>query len=843
MVKYISKKHILFLARVLILVLPLSVFAQKRTYETNKLTTEPPHIDGILNDLAWENVEWSDQFVQIIPFENIRPTEQTQFKLTYDDDNLYFAIRAFDSAPDSIAKRLSRRDEFDGDWVKIHLDSYHDLLTGYTFGVNAAGVKGDQKITNDDDFDDNWDPIWYVKTSIDKEGWVAEMRIPLTQLRFGKQDAYIWGLQITRQLFRKGERTAWQFVSENASGWVHHFGEIYGIKDIKPQKQKDLTPYVLGKMENYKKETNNPYADGRDFSGAIGLDGKIGLTNDITLDFTINPDFGQVEADPSEVNLTTYETYLSEKRAFFIEGQDILSHSIEVGGSDNLFYSRRIGRRPGYSPTIDSDNEYVKMPQNTTILGAFKVTGKTKKGLSIGLMETVTQKEIAEIAAFNSDSALGNEYSLRQETVEPLTNYFVGRVEKDLNNSNTRVGLMATATNRDNSTDALKENMHSAAYTGGVNFSHQWKDKTYYVNFNAIAGQVQGSKEFIATTQNSAPHFFQRSDASHVEVDSTRTSLTGYGGAFEIGKAGNGKWRYESTVSLRSPGLNLNDMGYIRRNDLINQSFWVSYSEIVPKSFYRNYGFYVGQWSSATMEVEYQSFGVEAQFDIQFKNQWYAELGGSKEGKYLSPNELRGGPSLLYDGYNKLWTYIESDSRKNVVFSLTGRTGYRGGYSTAFNKLYLEVDLQLSDAFKVSLEPGVFTEYDKIAYVTTENDFDEVRYIRGYLKKIETNLILRFTYNITPDFTIQYYGMPFISAGKYQDFKYITDYRADNFNDRFALYSPEQIAYNAVEDAYTIDENKDGQVDYSFGNPNYNVLEFNSNLVLRWEYLPGSTVY
>jgi hypothetical protein len=283
-----------------------------------------------------------------------------------------------------------------------------------------------------------------------------------------------------------------------------------------------LTPYILGKYETYERDSENPYADGNEFGGSIGLDGKFGLTSDLTMDFSINPDFGQVEADPSEVNLSTYETMFSEKRNFFIEGKNILSHQIVGGGGnlslDNLFYSRRIGRYPGFYPDVDEDNnEYVKMPINTTILGAFKVTGKTKEGLSVGMLESITQQEKAQVSRSGVDT---------EETVEPFTNYFVTRLEKDMNNSNTQIGAIITATNRNLSSEDLINSMHKAAYTGGINLGHQWKDKTYYLNFNMVMSQVQGSTDAIYETQTNAPHFFQRSDAGYFEVDSTRKSLT-----------------------------------------------------------------------------------------------------------------------------------------------------------------------------------------------------------------------------------------------------------------------------------------------------------------------------
>ncbi len=835
----------LFLIYILILI-PNNLFGktledstkiEKREYTSTRISTTPPHIDGLLDEESWNQVEWSGNFVQREPYENEAPSQQTQFKLLYDDDNIYVGIRCFDSAPDSIEKRMSRRDGFDGDWVEINIDSYHDLRTAFSFTVSASGVKGDEAITNDDNWDDSWDPIWYVKTSIDNQGWIAEMRIPLSQLRFGKQEEYIWGLQISRRLFRKEEISCWQFVPQNSSGWVHEFGKLYGIKNITPKKQKDLTPYVVGRIENYKEEEENPFADGQDLTGTIGLDGKIGLTNDLTLDFTINPDFGQVEADPSEVNLTTFETKFDEKRPFFIEGKNIFDFSLTGGdgplSSDNLFYSRRIGKTPSLTPDTE-DDEYVKTPNNTTILGAFKISGKTKKGWSVGVLESVTEEEKALI---------DNNGVRRKEIIEPSTNYFIGRLQKEMNNSNTRIGGMITATNRNLTTTTLKDNFHRAAYTGGIDFNHQWKEQTYYLNASLAFSEIQGSENVIYETQTSAPHFFQRPDADHIEADSTLTSLSGFAGNLQIGRAGNSKWMYTFWVTWRSPGFNTNDVGYVRRNDEIQQVAWVGFYQGEPFSIFRSFRLNINQWSGFTFGSETRYYGGNFSANWMFNNFYRMGGGYSREGKSISTSTLRGGPSLLYDGNNSIWTFLSSDQRKKLHFFAQYSNSFYDKKTAQSQNFYFGASLQLSDAFNLSLYPGIYLENDKIAYVETLDDLEEIRYIRGSIEQTQTYMTIRFNYNITPDFTIQYYGMPFLSARKYDDFKYINDSKAQDFNQRYIAYNNSQISYNVSENIYEVDEDLNSVIDYSFDNPNTNYFDFNSNLVVRWEYMPGSALY
>ncbi|MBN2350678.1 MAG: carbohydrate binding family 9 domain-containing protein [Bacteroidales bacterium] len=818
-------------------ILSVETDAQKRTYSTTRISTVPPKIDGIFNEEAWGNVEWSGNFIQREPFEKQPATEDTRFKILYDDNNLYIAIRCFDSAPDSIVRRMSRRDGFEGDWVEINIDSYHDLRTGFSFTINAAGVKGDEAITNDNNWDTSWDPIWYAKTTIDDTGWTAEIRIPFTQLRFGKQNEYIWGLQVNRRLFRKEELTSWQFVSPNATGWVHHFGELLNIKNIKPQKQKDIVPYTLGGFERYQKDAEDPFSDGKEWHKNVGVDGKIGITNDFTLDFTINPDFGQVEADPSEVNLTTFETKFDEKRNFFIEGKNILNFSITPGGgplsNDNLFYSRRIGNPAAVSIDVD-DDEYVKYPSKTTILGAFKLTGKTSKGWSVGVFESITDREIAEVDK-------NGERSNRE--VIPLTNYFAARVQKDLNNSNTRIGGMFTSTNRDLSDPFLSKQLPDAACTGGFDFNHQWKDKTYYFNFNIAYSHLSGNKEAIYELQTTSPHYFQREDGVHLKPDSAKTTLDGFGGNIHIGKSGNSNWMYTLWITWRSPGFNLNDIGYLYRTDEIQQVAWIGYSQREPKFIFRNYNINVNQWFATTFGGEKLYGGGNFNAHSTFKNYWGLGGGFTREGKIRSTQTLRGGPALVYDGTWYYFGHADTDHRKKIQL-FANYDGYVRDGKTAHNNNYnLGVNLQLSNAFKVSLNAGLSKNYEENNYVNTLDDLEETRYVRGTLKQTTNSMTIRLSYNITPDFTIQYYGMPFISAGKYTEFKYITDPGADEFQQRFTLYADEQIRYNTTDELFEVDENLDNIIDYTFDQPNFNVFDFNSNLVIRWEYLPGSTVY
>ena len=375
-------------------------YLPKKVYEAYRVEVAPV-INGVFDDEAWQLGSWAGDFTQLEPYADRPPSQQTEFKVAFDNMNLYIAVKALDSAPDSITNRMSRRDNGDGDMVFVVFDSYHDLRTGFVFGVSSAGVRFDMIQSNNGQTQDlTWDPIWQAKAQLHEWGWGAEMKIPFTQLRFNKNSDNAWGFEVARQIFRESELSLWHPVPRNAPGLIHAMGELDGLQEIEPRKQLDLTPYGVAALKTYEPEDGNPYATGTDFKYNVGLDGKIGVTNNLTLDFTINPDFGQVEADPSEVNLTAFETFFEEKRPFFIEGKNITSFNVGLGdgdvGNDNLFYSRRVGRRPHGYPSLN-DGEFTSIPIFTRILGAAKLTGKTEKGLSVGIMEALTADTKASI--------------------------------------------------------------------------------------------------------------------------------------------------------------------------------------------------------------------------------------------------------------------------------------------------------------------------------------------------------------------------------------------------------------------------------------------------------------
>jgi hypothetical protein len=802
-----------------------------KTYTTAHVVGDAPEIDGNINDKAWENVEWAGgDFRQNNPDPGKPASVQTKFKILYDAKNLYVAVKALDPDPSKIVSRMSRRDGFDGDMVEINIDSYYDKRTAFSFTASVSGVKGDEYVSNNgDNWDASWDPIWYLKTSIDSEGWIAEMRIPLSQLRFAEKEESVWGIQVTRIFFRNQERSLWQYIPPNSGGWVHLFAELKGIKGVKPQKQLEIQPYVVGKTETFQKEESNPYATGKSSNLDAGLDAKIGITSDITLDLTVNPDFGQVEADPSQVNLTAFELFFQERRPFFIEGNNTLNFPTNSSSNNNLFYSRRIGRPPQGSVTLDA-GEFAKPNNRTTILGAAKLTGKNKHGFSWALLESVTSREFAEV------DSLGYRHKVQ---VEPLTNYLVSRAQQDINKGNTVIGGMFTATHRKIETESLNW-LHKDAYSAGADFLHHWHKRKYYVSSKFLMSRVGGSTDAIANTQLSSERYFQRPDNHHTEFDPTRKTLTGTGGQFIIGKK-SGNIISDLGVTWSSPELELNDVGFLAQTDMISQWFWMQFRKLEPKGITRSRRFNINQWREFDFGGNNLSNGYNINTHFEFKNFWRAGFGATYNLYQASNADLRGGPSILYPGNFYPWFYFSTDQRKKLKIEVWeennfGQKNYVRSTSAGFDLVYRPFN-----AVNITISPSLTRQKSQLQYVSTQDAGGEPRYIIGEIDQTVARVVFRATYVITPNMSLQYYGQPFGASGHYSNFKYVTDADAEDYNQRFTHYTSSQLTQ--TEDGYLVDHNVDGTPEYGFSKPDFNFGQFRSNMVLRWEYIPGSTLF
>lgn len=794
-----------------------------RVYHTKRISlTEKPVIDGKLNDECWKTGEWAGNYTQWIPTEGAQPSQPTQLKILYDEKNIYVAVRAFDSLPNKIIRKAGRRDEFIGDMVGIAFDSYHDHRTGFEFDVSAAGQKVDLLLTNPMNADFNWNAVWYVKTSKEDSAWTTEIKIPLSQLRYSKDSVQVWGMHSWRWIERLQQESDWEPQSSTGPGMLYLFGELHGIHGLPKSRRFEIMPYTLGRLNTFRKEQDNPFANkGQRWLGKAGLDAKIGLTSNLTLDLTVNPDFGQVESDPSVMNLSAFETFYEEKRPFFLEGKNIFSFDFD---NSSLFYSRRIGHAPSFYPSLNN-NEFINYPDNTTILGAAKMSGKTARGFSIGVLESVTAGERASIDSLGKRTRVD---------VEPLTNYALVRIQQDYKQGNTVLGGILTSANRLLDASHL-DFMNRNAYTGGVDLLHQWHDKEFYLDAKLVGSSISGSHEAMMNLQQSSARYYQRPDADYLHVDSSANMLSGSGGSIKIGKGSKGLWRYSTELAWRSPGFDLNDMGYMQMADVIKQKNSVYYFVNKPVSIFRTYNVSLSETNNWDFGLRYLSSGINLNSYFEFLNKWGLSASASYTPQSLDTRILRGGDAMLVPSASYQSVYVRTDPSKKLFFGFNSEWSASGNNSAKYYSVQPGVRYTPINTIKLSASVNYSSNKNDLQYITTTSNGSDPRSILGRIDQRTMAITFRVDYNITPEISIQYYGSPFATVGKYSKFKKVTDPKANSYRNRYAELKP---ILNG--NSYQVSENNNGSIDYSFQNPNFDFSQFRSNLVFRWEYRPGS---
>jgi len=794
-----------------------------RVYNVVRLTGEKPTIDGILNDQCWKIGEWAGDFTQWVPREGAKPSQPTQLKILYDDNNIYVAIRAFESEPEKIIRKGGRRDEFNGDVVGVNFDSYHDHRTGFEFDVTAAGQKIDLILTNPSNGDANWNAVWYAKTGIEDSAWTAEFEIPLSQLRYSGDNEQIWGMHCWRWIDRLQEESDWEPQSSEGPGILYLFGEIHGIEGLPKSWRIEIMPYTIGKLKTFKTEPDNPFADkGRSWLGNAGLDAKIGLSSNFTADITVNPDFGQVESDPSVMNLTAFETFYEEKRPFFLEGKNIFNFDFD---NANMFYSRRIGHAPTYSPDIN-DDEHMKSPDNTTILSALKVSGKTSSGLAVGVLQSITNKERATLQSASTH---------REVTVEPLTSYSIARLQQDFAEGNTVLGGIVTATNR-SINDSHLNFMNRNAYTGGLDLLHQWNDKEFYVNAKLVGSRISGSTEAISGLQSASARYYQRPDLDYIQFDSTRTQLNGYGGQLKVGKGSKGFWRYSSELNWRSPGLDLNDLGFMQTADIMKLSNSISYFVNQPVSIFRTYSIGLNETSNWDFGMRYLLTVLTTNIYLEYLNKWALSTSLSYSPEALDTRLLRGGYAMLVPRTWSVNTYARTDPSERIYFECTYNVSVSAHQSNHYSYIQPGMSVMPLTTLRVAVSVNYTSNVDNLQYVDTRAVNNNQQYILARITQHSLGATLRIDYNLTPELSLQYYGSPFASVGRYSLFKTVSNPRASDYSDRFSMLNP-------MQKGNTYEVYGDNGLEYSFVNPDFAFGQFRSNLVFRWEYLPGSQIY
>jgi len=795
----------------------------KRHYVAERLTQSPPRLDGQLDDPAWTQGTWSGGFTQREPREGDAPSEQTELKILYDDTNIYVAMRAYDTQIDELEFLRSKRDEFSGDVMGITFDSYFDKRTSFQFNVTAGGALIDMVVTNDSR-DRQWNAVWDARTGREADAWVAEMVIPLSQLRYANTAEQTWGLHAWRRIRRLQEESNWQLIPQDPPAYVNAYGELHGIRGLRPSRQIEIVPYVVGQYDTYPAEPGNPFRRGSDQRFDAGLDAKIGLTSDFTLDLTVNPDFGQIEADPSEVNLSSFESFFPEQRPFFLEGRRLFEFELR---DTQLFYSRRIGGPPSVAVNTTG---HADEPERTRILGAAKLTGKNQRGTAVAALAAVTSQE---------DAIIDEAGVRRRQSVEPLTQYAVARLQQDFNGGATVLGAMLTGTLRNIDDAALAAVLPDQALTGGLDFQHRWNDREWYFSSYLVGSQVSGSAAAILRLQENSTHLYQRPDAHHLSVDPTATRMNGWGGQLRLGKDAGGRWRYGTQVDWSSPGLELNDIGFINRADFIRPELKLDYVVFEPGPWLREYEVNlraVNQYESdGTMRNQFAMVRAEATTN----NHWEFSGRAVLRSENRAARRLRGGPSMLVPAQHTLEFEVETDNTRNLIYSLD--TGYDFAAQSDGHEwwFYPGIEAEVGDFLNVEAEVGYEHNLDELQWMTNADDDGLDRYLLGRMRQHTVASNLRLEANFSPRLSLTYFGSLFASSGAFSDFKRVTDPLAVRWDQRFDRIDS-QTTYDGATDTFLT---TDTTGSYRFSNPDFDVRELQSNLVLRWEYRPGSTLF
>lgn len=813
----------------LLLLLSSSVLAQTppQTYRAVR-ASKPPIIDGDLSDPTWANAPEITGFIQRDPEEGKPESEKTVVKVVYDDDAIYFGAYLHDSHP--VTSLLGRRDTtIESDWFRVYLDPHLDHRSGATFQVNPANVQYDAALSSDALSDANWDAVWSSATKIVSDGWIAELAIPYSQLRFPDRASHTWGINLGRAISRRGELSRLVYIPKRDAGFVSRFALLTGIDGIKPRRGLELLPYTSARLDS----DARAIGDRTDTTGSAGLDVKYALTSNLTLTGTINPDFGQVEVDPARVNLSAYELFFPEKRPFFVEGAslfepDIVSNHVFSFNFDQpvLFYSRRIGRAPQGTAFLGAADA----PDQTTILGAAKVTGKTASGWTLALLDAVTENEKGRV-----DFGSGP----REESVEPLTNYLAARTAKDFG-TKAGAGLRITSVNR-SLDDRLDPLLRSAAYSASADGYRVFGDNTHVLQWSASGTRVEGSPAAILRTQRSSARYYQRPDADYLTLDASRTALDGFGGSALFAKHA-GHWQYNLQAEAYSPGYEVNDVGFLPRTDIITTHAVLLYVDPDLRKYTRRRNFWIGKFQHMNFGGDVIENGLWYDSNTTLTNYWRGYAWGGVELSTIDDRATRGGPAIRKPRRQWSGFQIGSDTRKPLSFDAwTELLQYQGGGSD--NVVALSATYRPTPRLSVSVTPSYRTSRLPQQYVTTQSDATATatygaRYVFAAIDQKVLDLATRVDWTFTSRLSLQFYLQPYIATGDYHDFKEVARPRSLAFNHYDAL------GYDAANDEYTVDPDGRGPARaFSFGDPDFNFRSIRANGVLRWEFRPGSALY
>jgi hypothetical protein len=840
------KKRILWLVIVLGIWAGRGARAEDKPVAPKPITalnmTESIKIDGKLLEDAWAGPGY-DQFVQVSPLDGGAPSEKTTVWVAYDRDALYIAARMHDSEPGKIVKRLGRRDDnVNSDWFKLALDPYNDKRSGFVFAINPAGSLLDGVLYNDSSENDSWDGVWEGQAAIDDQGWTVEMRIPFDQLHFKNQEVPTWGVNFERIIFRKSETAVYSWRPRSESGYVSHFASLTGLRGMSAHQAVEFLPYVIGKAAFAPAETGNPFATGEKMRANLGLDIKLGLGSNLTLNATVNPDFGQVEVDPAVINLSAAETYYAEKRPFFIAGSSFFHFGIEGGvneiganwGGANFFYSRRIGHAPQGRVAGDG---YVDAPETTAILGAIKLTGQIGDGWNIGVLSGLAAREYATI---------DNQGARSQQVVEPFSDYTVLRMQKEFNQGKQGLGFIATGVWRDiGPTAPLADSLRKDALTGGINGWLKLGESETWALSGWLGGtRVSGSANVIWSVQQSYPHYFQQPDADYLHPDSTATSLSGWGGRLVLNKQ-KGNFLFNAAVGVLSPGFDCTDLGFQYSSNVINGHVMIGYQSFTPGPLFRD-------WNVWLLTQRNYNFAGDktgeqrliAILNATLLNNWsvYGQISVNPE---VADDMLtRGGPQALRPAHTWGDFSVSSDNRTALVAGANGGFDASGSGPTCWYA-GLIATWKPSSNLTVSVNPNYNYSYDPAQWLQQQADplhaaTYGTRYVFGELMQRTVAMPLRLNWIFTPRLSLQAYLQPFISVGAYTSIRELA--RSKSF--AFTTYGTNGSIIARVNGDYSVDPDGSGPAPvFMVPNPDFNLKSLRGTVVLRWEYSPGSVFY
>lgn len=822
-------------------------------------STSTIRVDGRLDEAVWTAAPAATGFVQGEPIEGAPAKHRTEVRVAYDEQALYVGARMYDDSPDAIARQLVRRDESGQfDFFEVSLDPDLDLRTGYVFQISAAGVQGDAYLFDDIRDDRSWDAVWESAVQVDKEGWTAELRIPLSQIRYlpsaNPQD---WGINFTRRRVASNERSYFSLESRRQYGRVSVFGRLTGLELAKGVSRLELRPYALTRGRAGPVENGNPFDQPRDANASAGLDARYGIGANFTLDATVNPDFGQVEVDPAVINLSAFETFYPERRPFFVQDARIFDFSLS-GMQNSLFYSRRIGRRPQRSSL--SGASYVDVAEQTSILGAMKLTGRTASGLSVGFMGALTGREEGQAYFARADS-------LTSFVAEPRSEYAVFGAQQELRGGATVVGGMLSTMHRNLPDDRSLDFLPSGAAYTGVNFQHTWNQRAWAF-FGFVAGSyTAGSEAAILRLQRGPNHYRQRPDALGLGVDSNATSMLGGEWRLQLERRSGRHWTGSVWAAERTPGFEVNDVGYVQGSERLDGGVRVSYQEITPGRVLRSYRlttFTFHNWRHEALREPFsfsmwgnahKAGAIVTNADLTFLNYWGLNTSLSYGPEVRSEVPTRGGPLMLLPARVTYSLRGNTDRRARLTFEPSAQI-MRSTADAWSTSLELEVGYRPTSQVDIEVEPSLMRERDPRQYVATANDpsfaptFGQ-RFIFADIDRTTFSLGTRVNVTFTPQLTLQLFAQPLLSAGDFVTYKQFSQAGTDQFDpfeEGTAVVAGTPVRCVGgrtcrAGDTRYVDFQGDGVSDISFRERDFRVRSLRGNAVLRWEYRPGSTLY